>query len=104
MPITLFGDRVLIIPDALEEKTKGGLYIPDTAKDSQRKVMATVYAHGVGFTDQSTGILTPIKVKNGDRISLSKDVAYSMSLGEDITGVKETLYLINESDIDFIKR
>lgn len=102
MPVTLFGDKVLIIPDALEEKTKGGLFIPETAKDSQTKVMATVYAHGNGIVDESTGILQPIKVKNGDRVSLSKEVAYSMPLGEDVTGIRNTLYLINESDIDFI--
>ena len=104
MPVTLFGDRVLIIPDALEEKTKGGLYIPDSVKDSQNKVMATVYAHGIGFMDENTGKLSPAKVRDGDRVSLSKEVAFSMPLGEDMTGVKETLYLINESDIDFIKR
>lgn len=102
MPVTLFGDKVLIIPDALEEKTKGGLFIPETAKDSQTKVMATVYAHGNGIVDERTGVLQPIKVKNGDRISLSKEVAYSMPLGEDVTGIRNTLYLINESDIDFI--
>lgn len=102
MPITLFGDRVLIIPDALEEKTKGGLFIPDSAKGSQEKIKATVYAHGEGITDPDTGVLYPAKVKNGDRVTLPKEIALSTPLCEDITGIKETLYLINERDIDAI--
>jgi len=78
-------DRVLIEPAAAEEKTAGGIIIPDTAKEKPQK--GTVVAVGPGKKDE------PITVKVGDVVLYGK---YS---GTEIT-LDGTNYLImRESDI-----
>jgi len=78
-------DRVLVLPEAAEEKTASGIIIPDTAKEKPQK--GTIIAVGNGKTDE------PMTVKAGDTVLYGK---YS---GTEIT-VKDTEYLImRESDI-----
>ena len=78
-------DRVLIEPAAAEEKTAGGIIIPDTAKEKPQK--GTVVAVGPGKKDE------PITVKIGDV------VLYGKYAGTEIT-IDGTNYLImRESDI-----
>ena len=78
-------DRVIVAPAAAEEKTAGGLFIPDTAKEKPQK--GTVVAVGTGTKDE------PITVKVGDA------VLYGKYAGTEIT-VDGTEYLImRESDI-----
>jgi len=57
-------DRVLIEPAAAEEKTAGGIIIPDTAKEKPQK--GTVVAVGPGKKDE------PVTVKIGDVVLYGK--------------------------------
>lgn len=66
MNIELFGNRVLIKPDETEKVTAGGIYIPDTAQETNR--YGTVIKHGEGAYDEMTGQFTPITVREGDRV------------------------------------
>ncbi len=72
MKVVPLGDRVLVRPFSGEdnEKTKSGIYIPDTAqkeKPSEGKVVAV----GPGRYDDS-GKLIPVRVKVGDTVMYSK--------------------------------
>lgn len=69
MKIRPLHDRVLVERISEEEKTKGGIIIPDTAKEkpSQGKVIAV----GKGKKSED-GKLTPLDVKEGDLILFSK--------------------------------
>ncbi|NCA84182.1 MAG: co-chaperone GroES [Clostridia bacterium] len=78
-------DRVLIEPSSAEEKTAGGLIIPDTAKEKPQR--GTVVAVGPGKKDE------PMTVKEGDV------VLYGKYAGTEIT-INNTNYLImRESDV-----
>ncbi|MBI5468428.1 MAG: co-chaperone GroES [Deltaproteobacteria bacterium] len=68
MKIKPLHDRVIVKRVAEEEKTKGGIIIPDSAKEApaEGKVIA------VGPGKREDGKLTPLDVKAGDRILFSK--------------------------------
>ena len=78
-------DRVLVRPAPAEEKTKGGIIIPDTAKEKPQK--GEVIAVGQGKKDE------PITVKVGDQVLYGK---YS---GTEVTIDGEDLLIMRESDI-----
>ena len=59
------GDRVLVRRVEEEEKTRGGIIIPDTAKEKPQE--GEVIAAGPGARDE-TGKIQPLDVKSGDRI------------------------------------
>lgn len=83
-------DRVLVKYSSEEEKTSGGLYIPDTAKEKPQK--GTVVAVGPGrVTDD--GKLQPMEVKVGDTVLFDK---YS---GSKIKIDEEEHLIIREDDI-----
>ena len=69
MKIRPLQDRVVVKRVALEDKTKGGLYIPDTAKE--KPIQATVVAVGAGKRDKD-GKLIALEVKAGDKVLFSK--------------------------------
>ncbi|HYC63207.1 MAG TPA: co-chaperone GroES [Reyranellaceae bacterium] len=62
-------DRVVVKRVAEEEKTKGGIIIPDTAKE--KPMEGEVIAVGPGARDEK-GNLVPLDVKKGDRILFGK--------------------------------
>ena len=62
-------DRVVVKRVAEEEKTKGGIIIPDTAKE--KPMEGRVIAVGTGKVSEE-GVVTPLDVKKGDRILFSK--------------------------------
>jgi chaperonin GroES len=62
-------DRVLVRRIAAEERTPGGLIIPDTAKE--KPVEGEVLAVGQGVRDE-TGRLIPLEVKVGDHVLFGK--------------------------------
>src|SRR5664279_1777222 len=66
----LFDDRVLVKPNAAEEKTAGGIIIPDTAKEKPQK--GTVVAVGKGKYAEQTGNLIPLQIKAGDTVMYGK--------------------------------
>ena len=78
----LFDDRVLVKPNAAEEKTAGGIIIPDTAKEKPQK--GTVIAVGKGKYAEHTGNLIPMQVKEGDAVMYGKYGGTEISInGED---------------------
>ncbi len=85
MNVKPLADRVLVLPDPAEEKTAGGLFIPDTAKE--KPLAGKVVAAGPGTKD------VQMEVKVGDR------VLYGKYAGTEIT-VEGTSYLImKQNDI-----
>jgi chaperonin GroES len=69
MKVRPLQDRVLVRRVAEEEKTKGGIIIPDTAKEKPAE--GEVVAAGPGKTDDK-GKLRALEVKKGDRILFGK--------------------------------
>jgi len=63
------GDRVLVEPVEEKETKKGGIIIPDTAKE--KPTDGLVVALGTGKTDDN-GKKVPFEVKKGDRVLISK--------------------------------
>ena len=63
------GDRVLVEPAEEKETKKGGIIIPDTAKEKPTE--GIIIALGTGKTDD-TGKKVPFEVKKGDRVLVSK--------------------------------
>jgi chaperonin GroES len=85
------GDRIVVRPLEAEEKTKGGIVLPDTAKEKPQE--GKVVAIGKGKFNEE-GKLTPLQVKVGDRILYGK---YS---GTEITTTEgEELLIMREEDV-----
>jgi chaperonin GroES len=83
-------DRVLVKPMEKEEKTKSGIYLPDTAKEKPQE--GEVLAVGPGkMTDD--GKRVPLDLKVGDR------VIYAKYGGTEIKVDDEDLIILRESDI-----
>lgn len=78
----LFDDRVLVKPNEAEEKSSGGIIIPDTAKEKPQK--GKVIAVGKGKYAEQTGNLIPLQIKAGDIVMYGKYGGTEISLdGED---------------------
>jgi chaperonin GroES len=84
------GDRVLVQAVEETEQIRGGIVIPDTAKEKPQE--AKVIAIGTGKLDDN-GKLIPFNVKVGDTVIISKYGGTEVKLGE------EKYTLISESDI-----
>jgi chaperonin GroES len=69
MKIRPLNDRVLVIREEEEQKTAGGIIIPDTAKEKPQR--GKVVSAGPGKVGED-GKRTPLEVKSGDRILFSK--------------------------------
>lgn len=85
LSIKPLADRVIVKPAAAEEKTAGGIIIPDTAKEKPQR--GTVIAAGPGKKDE------PVSVKVGDTVLYGK---YS---GTEISLEGEDYLIMRESDI-----
>jgi|SRR6478735_8138827 chaperonin GroES len=83
--VTPLHDRVIVKPAKAEEKTAGGIIIPDTAKEKPQR--GTVIAAGPGKKDE------PVTVKEGDT------VLYGKYAGTEISIEGEDLLIMRESDI-----
>ncbi len=90
MKIRPLQDRLLIQRIDEEEKTKGGIIIPDTAKEKPQE--GKVIAVGKGKVSED-GKLQPLDVKKGDRILFSK---YS---GTEVNIEGEEHLIIREDDV-----
>ena len=73
-------DRLLVKRIEGEEKTKGGLIIPDTAKE--KPMEGKVIAAGKGKVDED-GKLRPLDVHKGDRVLFTKDSGTEIQLEGD---------------------
>ncbi len=87
MKLQPLNDRVLVKRLESEEKTAGGLYIPDTAKEKPRKGM--VVAAGPGKCDEK-GNRVAMAVKKGDTVLFNKYAGTEVKLdGEDHLVLRE---------------
>jgi chaperonin GroES len=82
-------DRVVVMPDDEGETMRGGLYIPDTAKE--KPTQGEVLAVGPGRVEKGTRV--PMEVKVGD------NVLYGKYSGTNITLEGEEVVIIKASDI-----
>ena len=81
-------DRVVVRRLEAEEKTAGGIIIPDTAKE--KPMEGEVIAIGPGARDEA-GKLVPLDVKDGDRILFGKWSGTEVKLdGEELLIMKES--------------
>lgn len=90
MKLKPLADRVIIKPSPAEERTKGGIIVPDTAKE--KPVIGEIVAVGPGKRGDD-GKLVPMEVKVGDKVLYGK---YS---GTEVTVEGEEYLIMRESDI-----
>ena len=83
-------DRVVVKRIEQEEKTKGGIIIPDTAKEKPQE--GEVIAVGPGARDED-GELIPLDVKAGDRVLFGKWSGTEVKIDD------EELLIMKESDL-----
>jgi chaperonin GroES len=87
MKIRPLHDRIVIKRKTEEEKTAGGLYIPESAKE--RPTEATVVSVGKGRV-QEDGSVTPLVVKAGDTVLFGKYAGTEIKLdGEELLIIRE---------------
>ena len=91
MDIKPLGDRIIVKPLEAEEKTKGGIVLPDTAKEKPQE--GKIVAVGKGKVLESGSVQAP-EVKVGDRVLYGK---YSGT--EITTKAGEELLIMKEEDI-----
>ena len=81
-------DRVVVRRLEGEEKTKGGIIIPDTAKEKPQE--GEIIAAGPGARDEA-GKLVPLDVKSGDKVLFGKWSGTEVKIdGEDLLIMKES--------------
>lgn len=90
MKIKPLDDRVLIKPIEAEDKTPGGIILPDTAKEKSNR--GEVLAVGPGRV-KDDGSRAPLEVKVGQK------VIYSKYAGTEIKKGEEKFLLVREDDI-----
>lgn len=83
-------DRVLVQPNASEEKTASGIFLPESAKE--KPMMGKVLATGPGKLNDD-GSRTPLGVKKGDT------VVYGKYAGTEIEVDGDDLIIIRESEL-----
>lgn len=84
-------DNIIVEKDKEQEQTKGGIIIPDDAKD--KPSTGTVVAVGTGLLNELTGQVTPLTVKSGDRVLFAKFAGTEVELDD------KTVFIIKEKDI-----
>lgn len=88
--IVPLGDRVVLKRAEAEEKTAGGIVLPDSAQGKPQQ--GEVVAVGDGHTNDK-GERVPLTVKEGDKVIFSSYAGDEISLGD------ESYLLLRESDI-----
>jgi chaperonin GroES len=88
--VTPLGDRVLVKVSQSEEKTAGGILLPDTAKEKPQ--IGEVVAVGPGKRDED-GKRQPVEVNVGDKVLYSKYAGTELKIGS------EDYVLLAEKDI-----
>lgn len=90
MKLKPLGDRVLVRREDAEEKTAGGIIIPDTSKEKPSK--GSVVAVGEGARDDKGNII-PMNLKVGDKVFFTKWGGTELKVDD------EELLIMKESDI-----
>ena len=92
--LTPLGDRVVVKPEPLEEKTRSGIVLPDAAKEKPSE--GTVVSVGMGRV-LDNGQKVPVEVKVGDKI------IYSKYGGTEVKLEGEEYIILQERDILAVK-
>lgn len=90
MNLTPLGDRVIVKPNAPEEKTKGGIILPDTAQE--KPMEGEIIAVGNGKTDDA-GKKIAMDLKVGDKVLYGKYSGTEVKLND------EEYLIMRESDV-----
>ncbi|MCF7740241.1 MAG: co-chaperone GroES [Candidatus Marinimicrobia bacterium] len=90
MDVKPLGDRVLVKPVQTDEKTSGGIFVPDSAKEKPQK--GEIVAVGPGKRNKD-GDRIPLDVKEGDMVIYGK---YS---GSDFSFEGTEYKIMNETDV-----
>jgi len=90
MAIQPLGDRVIVKPLEAEEKTKGGIVLPDTAKEKPQEGEVIAVGTGRRLDD---GKIAPLEVKKGDK------VLYGKYAGTEVKLDGEEHLIMREEDI-----
>ncbi len=88
--VTPLGDRVLVKQDPELQQTKGGIYLPETAKETPQ--WGTVMRTGKGKMLEN-GEIRPLAVKEGDKVIFGKYSGTKVKMGDD------ELLFMREEDI-----
>jgi chaperonin GroES len=91
LKIRPLGDRLVVEPEKVEEKTKGGIYLPETA-NQEKPVWGKVIAIGEGKIEDG-GKRKPLDVKIGDKILFGKYAGTNFKLDE------QELLVLREDDV-----
>jgi chaperonin GroES len=87
MKLSPLGDRILVTRVDEDEQTKGGIIIPDTAKEKPQE--GKVVAVGPGKTNDD-GNTIPLSVKKGDKVLFSKYAGTEINIeGEEHLFIRE---------------
>ncbi len=89
LKVTPLEDRVVVTPDDEGETMRGGLYIPDTAKE--KPMQGEVIAVGPGRLEKGQRI--PLELKVGDRVLYGKYTGTEVKLDDD------EILIVKESDV-----
>ena len=90
-------DRVVVKPQEKEERTRGGIYLPDTAS-KEKPQEGQVMAVGEGKLDDN-GRRTPVAVSVGDRVLFAKYAGTEIKIEDEdylILAEKDILAVVNE--------
>lgn len=90
MKIIPLGDRILVKRLEAEEKTKGGIILPETAKEKPQE--GKVEAVGTGKINED-GKVIPLSLKKGDRI------IFTSYAGTEVKSAGEDYLLMREDDV-----
>lgn len=91
MSIRPIGNRIVVKPVAVEEKTKSGIVLPGSAQEKPHQ--GEVVAVGSGYLSQATGQRIPLEIKVGDKI------VYGKHAGIDVKFDGEELILLTEEEV-----
>jgi chaperonin GroES len=88
------GDRLVVQREASEEKTVGGIYLPDSAKDKPTRGTVISVGNGRLLNDGTRG---PMQVKAGDRVLFTSYAGENIQIGDDeyvLMGENEVLAVL----------
>jgi len=88
------GDRLLVRRNPVEERSAGGIYLPEAVREKDRAQEGVVVAVGAGKRD-TNGNRIPVEVKQGDRIYFGKYAG--TEAGKDAEGAE--LIIIREDEV-----
>jgi chaperonin GroES len=90
MELRPLDDRIVIKPSQAQDKTAGGIFLPDTAKE--KPMIGKVVWVGPGKV-QDNGKRTPVSVKKGD------EVVYGKYMGNEVEVDGEKYVIVREGDL-----